>query len=268
MASYFKVSERPSFLANATVHVLLMMSCSLSLEGQETLNVVDSLASTGDVQNARLILQDWWEGDRQEANRHDRQYSLWLRGVLTVDPQLASLDFQRLALSFPGGPYSDAALSRLGLISVANDDPLRASEYFRAILRDYPRSEQRSSAEEWLEGNRQLVEELEILDVQKQVTIAYKEEQFADEVSKGPLGRYAIQVGAFSNNDRAISLANKLSNKGFEVRVVGIRGTTLIRVRIGLFEERTQASKLMQNLIEIGQAATLVDDVFLEVLDP
>ncbi len=271
MASYFKVSERSSLLINVTVSVLLLMSCFISLEGQGTLNIVDSLASTGEVESARSILQAWWDGDRQEANRHDQQFSLWLRGILTVDPQLASLDFQRLVLSFPGGLYSDDALSRLGLISVANNDLLRASEYFRAILLDYPRSPKRRSAEEWLESNTQLVEEREIglgsPDPQKQVAVLYENEPSTDETGEAPLGRYAIQVGAFSSNDRAKALANTLSKKGFDVRVVGIRGTALIRVRIGSFQERTQASILMQNLIEIGQVATLVDDVSLEVMD-
>jgi hypothetical protein len=39
-------------------------------------------------------------------------------------------------------------------------------------------------------------------------------------------------------------------------------------VRMGSFQQRDHADRLMQNLIEIGQVATLVDDVPLEVSDP
>ena len=63
-------------------------------------------------------------------------------------------------------------------------------------------------------------------------------------------------------------MAKELASKGFEVRVVGIKGTALSRVRIGRFKERERASTLLHDLREIGQVATLVDDVFLEVEMP
>ena len=235
------------------------------------MGIIDSIASKGDIERARSILEGWWETDLQDANRHDRQYALWLRGLLTVDPELASLDFRRLAVSFPGGPYSDDALSRLGLISVANDDLLEASAYFRAILLDYPISPERKIAEEWLNSNQSALEVLELAripEIQEQVQAIQKNTKSLGQASSGSPGRYAIQVGAFSNSQRARDLAKELASKGFEVRVVGIKGTALSRVRIGRFKERERASTLLHDLREIGQVATLVDDVFLEVEMP
>ena len=136
MASHITIPERRNCLASVVAHALLLL-CVHPAWGQETLDIIDSIASKGDVERARSILEGWWEADLQDANRHDRQYALWLRGLLTVDPELASLDFRRLTVSFPGGPYSDDALFRLGLISVANGDLLEASAYFRAILLDF-----------------------------------------------------------------------------------------------------------------------------------
>ena len=79
---------------------------------------------------------------------------------------------------------------------------------------------------------------------------------------------YAVQVGAFSSRRRAKDLATIISEKGFEARVVGIQGSPLMRVRIGKYLEREGASILVQKLVEIGQTATVVDDVLLEVSDP
>lgn len=271
MASHFTIPERRNCLASVVAHALLMMLCVLPVGGQETLGIIDSIASKGDIERARSILEGWWETDLQDANRHDRQYALWLRGLLTVDPELASLDFRRLAVSFPGGPYSDDALSRLGLISVANDDLLEASAYFRAILLDYPISPERKIAEEWLNSNQSALEVLELAripEIQEQVQAIQKNTKSLGQVSSGSPGRYAIQVGAFSNSQRARDLAKELAAKGFEVRVVGIKGTALSRVRIGRFKERQRASTLLHDLREIGQVATLVDDVFLEVEMP
>jgi len=250
---------------------LLMMLCVLPVGGQETLGIIDSIASKGDIERARSILEGWWETDLQDANRHDRQYALWLRGLLTVDPELASLDFRRLAVSFPGGPYSDDALSRLGLISVANGDLLEASAYFRAILLDYPISPERKIAEEWLNSNQSALEVLELAripEIEEQAQAIQKNTKSLGQASSGSPGRYAIQLGAFSNSQRARDLAKELASKGFEVRVVGIKGTALSRVRIGRFKERERASTLLHDLREIGQVATLVDDVFLEVEMP
>ena len=49
-----------------------------------------------------------------QSGRGDRQRGLWLRAILTVDPLMAGLDFQRLVLEYPGGAHSDEALLRLG----------------------------------------------------------------------------------------------------------------------------------------------------------
>ena len=272
MASYFKVSEKRSSVLVVIVHFLLTMSSFFPLKGQETLNLVDSLAATGEVERARSILQAWWETDLLDADRHDRQYSLWLRAILTVDPGLASLDFHRLVLSFPGGPYSDDALSRLALISVARGDLLRAQEYFQNIVLDYPGSPKRRNAERWLEGNQGLLEELELEMRSPSREGGPPTSQEGGELPSQTSGvmseSYAVQVGAFSSRRRAKDLATIISEKGFEARVVGIQGSPLMRVRIGKYLEREGASILVQKLVEIGQTATVVDDVLLEVSDP
>jgi cell division septation protein DedD len=68
-----------------------------------------------------------------------------------VDPDLAEADYQRLIVEFPGGPYSDRALLRLGYAAHARDDLATARGSFETLVRDYPGSPLRSVAQRWLE---------------------------------------------------------------------------------------------------------------------
>ena len=130
--------------------LILAVGVAGPVGAQESLDVVDSLASAGRADEAREALESWWENQRVGSGRRDRQRGLWLRGILTVDPRMAGLDFQRLVLEYPGGSHSDEALLRLGLISAAAEDIPRAAGYFRTLVTDYPRSPRRRRAQEWL----------------------------------------------------------------------------------------------------------------------
>ena len=93
--------------------------------------MVDSLALAGRADEARTVLESWWQSQRVRSSRRDRQRGLWLRAVLTVDPRMAGLDFQRLVLEYPGGLHSDEAMLRLGLISAAAEDLSACSRVFQ-----------------------------------------------------------------------------------------------------------------------------------------
>lgn len=142
--------------------LILAVGVAVPVGAQEGLDVVDSLALAGRADQARTELESWWENQRIRSNRRDRQRGLWLRAILTVDPHMAALDFQRLVLEYPGGSYSDEAMLRLGLISAASEDLPRAAAYFRTLVTDYPRSPQRRRAQEWLAEHVVAVEEAEV----------------------------------------------------------------------------------------------------------
>ena len=130
--------------------LVALVSGPTSLRPQEpsTLSQVDALVMAGRTEDAREVLMVWWDradvpaGSRQRAPtaRADLQHATWLRAVLTVDPAQAAVDYQRLVVEYPGGPYSDRALLRLAQAAEALGDMVRAREHLRVLLRDYPMS--------------------------------------------------------------------------------------------------------------------------------
>ncbi len=280
--------------------LILAVGVAVPLGAQESLDAVDSLALAGRADEARTVLESWWVSERVRSSRRDRQHGLWLRAILTVDPRMASLDFQRLVLEYPGGSYSDEAMLRLGLISAAAEDLPRAAEYFRTLVSDYPRSPRRRQAEEWLSDHLVVVEEAE--------AAAREEEAVGREVATGASSaanagadpsadaaadpsdasdaatdvqeaevdsparaetvsrRYAVQVGAFESEARARSLLAAVNASGFDARIVRVPGSPLVRVRIGAFPDRTGAAELMSRVRRRGHEATIAADVADEEL--
>lgn len=256
--------------------LILAVGVAVPVGAQESLDVVDSLASAGWADEAREALESWWENERVGSDRRDRQRGLWLRGILTVDPRLAGLDFQRLVLEYPGGSHSDEALLRLGLISAAAGDVLRAARFFRTLVTDYPRSPQRRRAQSWLAENLAAIEEAELAaeaqaeaqaraEAEAQANVADTEARDPEPASPVPAetvsGRFAVQVGAFESEERARSLLASVNASGFQARIVRVTGSALVRVRIGAFLDRTGAVELMDRVRRRGHEATIAGDV-------
>ena len=269
--------------------LILAAGVAVPVGAQESLDVVDSLALAGRADEARTVLESWWQGQRVRSSRRDRQRGLWLRAILTVDPRMASLDFQRLVLEYPGGSHSDEAMLRLGLIAAAAEDLPRAAGYFRTLVTDYPRSRLRRQAEEWLSENMVAVEEAEAAAREEEAAAREEEAPGEEEVAAGreeaeareaaanadalepevdsPDGaetaapRYAVQVGAFESEERARSLLAAVNASGFRARIVRVPGSELVRVRIGTFLDRTGAAELMVRVRRRGHEATIAVDV-------
>ena len=270
--------------------LILAVGVAVPVGAQESLDVVDSLALAGRADEARTVLESWWQSQRVRSSRRDRQRGLWLRAILTVDPRMAGLDFQRLVLEYPGGSYSDEAMLRLGLISAAAEDLPRAAGYFRTLVTEYPRSQQRRQAEEWLSEHVVAVEEAEAAVREAEAAVreaeaAAREEEAgvreeeagvreaaADADAREPdvdspdraemaSPRYAVQVGAFENEERARSLLAAVNASGFRARIVRVPGSALVRVRIGTFLDRTGAAELMVRVRRRGHEATIAVDV-------
>jgi sporulation related protein len=215
---------------------LALLSVPAGLVGQD-LERAERFAFSGRAEEARTALEGWWDASWDEANRLDRQRALRLRALLTVDPAIAELDYQRLVIEYPGGPYSDEALMRLGSVAAARADYVEATGRFEALLRDYPESEYRSLAEAWLAGN-------------------------APVMSEQP--DWTVQVGAFSSADRARTLASTLEASGFSSRLVLVEGSQLLRVRIGRYTSEDEARRVRQALVDGGFDARVVSDVARE----
>tara|TARA_B100000809_G_scaffold144192_2_gene141749 strand:+ start:208 stop:1014 length:807 start_codon:yes stop_codon:yes gene_type:complete len=261
--------------------VILAVGVAVPVGAQESLATVDSLALAGRADEARTALDSWWLNERAGSNRRDRQHGLWLRAILTVDSHMASLDFQRLVLEYPGGSYSDEAMLRLGLISAGAGDLPRAAGYFRTLVTDYPRSPRRRQAEEWLSDHLVEVEEAEAAaqeaeavaarsadsatgaDAAADAAVAAVQEPEADSPSGAETAslRYAVQVGAFESEERARDLLAAVNASGFRARIVRVPESPLVRVRIGAFSDRAGAAELMDQVRRRGHEATIAADV-------
>lgn len=111
-----------------------------------SLDLVEELMADSRYLEARGVLLDWWEDRAASAERGELQRAIWLRAVLTVDPTLAEQDFRRLAIEFPGGPWSDEALMRLARIAELRGDIGTARAHLEVLVRDYPGSPLRPEA--------------------------------------------------------------------------------------------------------------------------
>jgi len=266
------------WMAGAAVFgVLFLATPSTPLHAQRgTLDGVEALAASGRVGDARVELEEWWQGGRADASRMERQRGIWLRGVLTVDPSLAELDFQRLALEFPGGPYTDMALTRLGHGAQARGDLIGAAGYFESVLRDYPGSNGAAEGERWLQRwDSQVVEaralaraaqpeqDPVIADASPPDPDATPEEILAPveaETEHDTSGSYAVQLGAFRSVERARIVEGRAREAGLEARIVRVEGSDLVRIRVGWYETSRQATEVMREIRELGLEAAVVRD--------
>lgn len=214
-----------------------------------SLDRVESLVETGSLEPARRELERWWDARSASASRDEVQRGLWLRGLLTAEVEGAELDYRRLVLEYPGGPYTDRALLRLGLLAHAADRMVEARELFARLLRDHPGSELRGEAEGWLARYG-----------------APAAPSGAGGVPSPPAesGGWAVQLGAFSTPAGARTVADRARAAGFEPRLVRTPGSDLVRVRVGRFPDEASARGLLERVRARGLEATLVSDAHRE----
>ena len=234
--------------------LLLLGFSPVSSQEGPSLAEVEALMSRGQIMEARETLENWWTTRFSISSRTERQRSIWLRGKLTVDPSMAELDFQRLVLEFPGGPYSDDALFRLGLSAELRGDLRRAQSSFETLLRDYPSSPRVPEAEGWIRIHAQDIAAL------PSAPSTPAREPDVDAASREEGGEFSIQLGAFRSLDRARALADQLREDGLQPRMVRTSGNELARVRIGRFDTRERAEALALDLESRGYEVTLVTD--------
>lgn len=229
-----------------------------------SLDRVEALAGQGRAEEAREMLLGWWSTSAGSANRRDAQRALWLRGRLTVDPAQGDLDFRRLVIEYPGGPYSDLALFRLAQSAYAAGDSLAAVGNVIRLAREYPASAARREAEAWLATAGPAPPRL----TEAPAAEAEPAPVPAAEVSSGELpgptaqssAQFTVQLGAFSSEGRAEALLRRVSDAGFVARLVTVGGSSLIRVRVGAFDAQEGADAILKRLQDLGFTAALARD--------
>jgi tetratricopeptide (TPR) repeat protein len=233
-------------------------------EAQEgTLSRVEGLVTQGRTAEARSELEEWWDDERAEASRLDLQRGIWLRALLTVDPELAEMDYQRLALEFRGGPYSAGALVRLGYAAQARGDILGAAAQFEAARRDYPGSDAAQEADRWFLRWESQLETARGRARAEEAARAAAEPR--DEYLRSEDGRYAVQMGAFRSVERAEVVADRARAAGLLPRIVGVEGSGLIRIRVGRFDTSEEATDASREIAALGLEVAVVTDAHREI---
>ncbi|MBK92692.1 MAG: hypothetical protein CME27_09710 [Gemmatimonadetes bacterium] len=279
-----RTSAEHTILVAVLIAVVLVSASPQIVSAQSSLEQVERLTRVGRTEEARAVLLEWWEEDRIEASRRERQRGLWLRGKLTVDPRQAELDFQRLALLYPSGQFAPDAVLRLAQASWAMGDEDAARRHLATLERDYPRSEAFERAIEWIadagplpprgdtpttsDGEVQVPEELgmsavQIVQESAVVDPEADESNAVADVSESVDAlamNYKVQLGAFAHHDRAVALYEEVSARGIDVRIVTVDGSQFTHVRAGRFSLRSEAVELLEALAEQGIRAALIRD--------
>jgi cell division septation protein DedD len=251
---------------------------SLALSGPiaaQGLDRAEELVRLGRAEDARTVLLEWWEADREAASPRDLQRGLWLRARLTPDPLVAELDFQRLVVLYPSSPFAPQALLRLAQSAHAHGDGAAAERHVAAIVRDYPASPVRAEAEAWLRGAGPPPPPTEAARPSNQQPVASPPATTtpASPTSTTPAAAtprppapadipldWAVQFGAFTDEDRAFALHQQLVAAGLTARLVRVAGSGFLHVRIGRFATRAEASEQLQRVTAQGYTAAIVRD--------
>ncbi len=250
------------------------------------LAAVEAALLDGRFEEARDRVEAWWTSEAGSADRGSFQRALWLRARLTVDPEGAELLYRRLAVEYPGGPYSDQALLRLARGAEARGEREIAARYLEILIRDYPESPHRVEAR--AELARVSAAAPAAATTPPPATQApppnadpppnTQPPPARDTVAPPPVqpppatpeptqaapaaitGPYTVQLGAFGGRDAAMSLASTLRRAGLEARVVQVEGSPLFRVRADSFPSRVAAEARVRELRERGFEAILSAD--------
>ncbi len=253
-----------------------------AVAAQSGLERIERLTRLGRTEEAREALLVWWDEDRGDASRRELQRALWLRGRLTVDPVQAGLDFRRLVVLYPSGQFTPDAIFRLAQAAWAMGDEDAAREYVRSLVRDYPRSDARDGAEAWLADAGPLpppgdtptrtgapsaatrpsvpVADRPPADRRRPPAEATPPPAQARDTDALPTMNYYVQLGAFAERERAMTLYEEVRAAGIDVRIVNVEGSRFTHVRVGRFAERAAAVELLEELTEQGISAALVRD--------
>lgn len=278
--------------------LLALILSAASAEAQSSTDLLtraERLVQEGRFAQAREAVEQWWNEGQDGAAREQRQTGIWLRALLTVDPDMADLDYRRLVVEFPGGPYSDEALLRLSRGAEARGDLPAARRYLNILVRDYPGSPHRPEARSLLariaegapaagEGAAPLppdvrgdrdepprprdTPEPRERDARPDTPVDDTGGPGARALEGGEEGDlpppaeapFAVQLGAFSTLDRALDLAGVARAEGLEVRIVQVDGHGLFRVRLGGFRDRDGAREEVDRIRTLGLDATISTD--------
>ncbi len=243
----------------AATAVLATLPSGAILAQESGLDGAESLARDGRTNEARAALVSWWDQGYESAGRDDQQRALWLRARLTVSPDEAIRDYQRLVVLYPAGPYAERALLRLAQGAHAMGDGAQARAHVEALGRDHPGSPVHREAEAWLRAAGDPPPAANPSTPAPEPTDATPRSGGMP-TSAAPTGPFSVQLGAFGEASRAQDVFQDATEAGFDARLVQVEGSPLLHVRVGAFVERDPAQALFERLARAGLQGAVVRD--------
>ena len=243
---------------------LLLVGAGLA-DGLEQVN-------SGDYTTARKTLTSYVSSSPTDPGVP--QAYLWL-ARLEADPLRASQAYLKVIEDYPKTPFADSALMETGKIEYALGRYSRSLPWFARLFQNYPGSPLLAEAAYWLglcstitgdrSNARVYFEKAKNLAPQSRwAPLASREiagvaGDTSNSVPPGG-GDYAVQVGSFTERERAEELLGEYKTQGRsgEVRQAVVSGKTYYRVWLGPFPSSADASAYAESLKERGNDAIVV----------
>jgi cell division septation protein DedD len=229
-----------------------------------SLDQVETLIKNGQTDEARAMFVRWQKDNAESAR------GLSLSARLTMDAQEAEETYLRIALSYPTTPYAAEALLRLGQFRLMANDPQQAVTYLQRVLSDYPNSEHRAVATEFLARAQEVLAARNPGSKQPAAKAAAPAPTptptptITPTPAPNPNSRYTVQVAAFRDVAGARAYVRELSRMGYDARMVTVPASSLIRVRVGLYDKPADATAVLTKLKAAGYAPVFVSDISRE----
>ncbi len=165
--------------------------------------------------------------------------------------------FEILINEYPGEPFRKEAMLGLGDVYMLSGNPQKAREWYTSLLSYDQNGKFKTIVQERLgkisinEGDTAAAQRF-LKDVPPSVVKSEFDIQGID--------GYAVQVGCFSRQANAKRLTERLLAKEYRAYILtDTSGTdTLYRVRVGPYQERSQAELTKRKLVENGYPAKII----------
>jgi len=238
------------------VIMLLILSLWTPLHAQNATQVAN-LIREGRTSEARRILRQMSEG------REETEGLLFLQGLLTTDGDSAAALYQRILETYPDGTYIDDALFRLAQLKYAQGFYKTAQGLFRRLIQEHAQSPLHQQGTYWIGLCYRAMGQTDSATVYfHQAVDNFGESAFSDAVRQEfriqnqgtaegtPVQaqqisdtRFAIQVFAFTSQNRAMTRKTFFESKGYQVvlRTKTVNNQLYYLVWLGWFDTKDAA---------------------------
>jgi len=254
-------------VVRAALALVITPQTGSSQDVDTTLARIERLVVAGDRSSARFLTDSLVATLPPESPR--LADALYWRAQSATSAADAERDYLRISVEHPFAARAPDALLALAQLEFARGDRSAARRRFDRLLRDYPSGKHIARASLWsgrlaledrdfvagcatLNAGRPLVDAGDVeLRNQFDYFVAQCERlPVADSVAtpaspaQGPAAppatkQYSVQVAAFNSRGDATSLASRLKERGFDVRVVGDQAP--YRIRVGRYATHADA---------------------------